>query len=78
MLGATSFTVLADYADRLADGAGRLYLTGVDPALRDQMRRSGSFGVEGPTRIYAAEPALGESTLRALEDAEAWLVESRR
>ena len=32
-LGATSFAVLADYAERLATVGGCLYLSGVDPAL---------------------------------------------
>jgi SulP family sulfate permease len=78
MLGATSFSVLADYADRLADGGGRLYLSGVDPALAEQIEQSGLFDLEVPTRTYAAEPVVGRSTARAVADAEVWLVTRSR
>ena len=74
MLGATSFAVLADYARRLAAGGGRLYLSGVDPGLAEQIERSGHFDLTGPTTIFEADPALGASTARALEEAGAWLV----
>lgn len=40
MLGSTAFAVLSDYADRLAAAGGRLYLTGVDPAVLHQLRRN--------------------------------------
>jgi sulfate permease, SulP family len=76
-LGSTAFSVLAGYAERLAAHGGRLYLTGVDPALEDQIRRSGRFDLGGPTKIYAAEPVLGASTAHALDDAELWLVDQR-
>jgi hypothetical protein len=72
MLGATSLSVLGDYAERLAARGGRLYLTGVDNNLADQIRASGRFELDGPTRIYGAKPAVGASTIRALEDAGAW------
>ena len=74
MLGATALSVLADYADRLAAGGGRLYLSGVDPALSRQVDAGGRFDLRGPTRVYEAEPAIGSSTARAVTDAEAWLV----
>jgi SulP family sulfate permease len=73
-LGATSLSVLADYADRLAAGGGRLYLSGVDPALAEQIEHSKRFDLEGPVRIYDAEAVIGASTARALDDAGVWLV----
>jgi SulP family sulfate permease len=73
-LGATALTVLADYAARLAAGDGRLYLTGVDAALAEQIRHSGRFALDGPTQVFEADAVVGASTARALEDAGAWLV----
>jgi SulP family sulfate permease len=78
MLGATSFSVLAGYAEQLASRGGRLYLSGVAPALAEQIRNSRRFDLEGPTRVYEAEPRIGSSTARALEDADAWLVSRAR
>jgi SulP family sulfate permease len=78
MLGATSFSVLAGYADKLAGGGGRLYLSGVDPELSEQIGRSRRFDLDGPLRVFEAEEVLGASTAAALEDAEAWLVSRPR
>jgi hypothetical protein len=41
-LGATFVKVVADYADRLAEVDGRLYLSGLDPSLTDRLRRTGT------------------------------------
>ena len=71
--GATLVHVLSEYAGRLADVGGRLYLTGIAEEAVDRLRRDG-FQIEGPVRAYEATPVLGESTRRALEDANAWLV----
>jgi SulP family sulfate permease len=73
-LGATAFVVLADYARRLAQVEGRLYLSGVDPDLLEQFRRNRRVPVEGPVKVFVAEPTLRVSTAHALADAEAWLV----
>jgi SulP family sulfate permease len=64
--------VAGDYADRLADVDGRLYLSGLQPSLTEQLRRTGS--IEGPVRAFEATPVIGESTQAAYLDAEAWLV----
>ncbi len=73
-LGSTSFLVLAGYADRLARGGGRLYLSGVDPHVLRQFARSRRRTVHGPVELYEATPTLGESSRRALADAETWLL----
>lgn len=62
MLGATSLSVLADYAERLAAGGGRLYLSGVDSELAEQIEYSGRFDLAGPIRIYDAEPVIALRT----------------
>jgi sulfate permease, SulP family len=71
-LGATFVKVVADYADRLADADGRLYLSGLEPSLTERLRRTGH--IDGPVRTFEATPIVGESTQAAYLDAEAWLV----
>lgn len=71
-LGATFVKVVADYAGRLAEVDGRLYLSGLDPGLTDRLRRTGHL--DGPVRTFEATPVVGESTGAASLDAEAWLV----
>ena len=73
-LGATAFVVLSDYARRLGQAEGRLYLSGVDPDLLEQLRRNRRVPVQGPVKVFVAEPTLRVSTAHALADAEAWLV----
>jgi sulfate permease, SulP family len=72
-LGATSLVVLEEYARRLAASGGRLYLSGVDPALVEQLERTGRLDSDGPVRVYPAHPVLGESSAEAYQDAELWL-----
>ena len=71
-LGATFVKVMADYADRLEQAEGRLYLSGLDPALTERLRRTGH--IDGPVRAFEATPLVGESTRAAYRAAEAWLV----
>ncbi len=73
--GATFVKVVGDYAGRLADSGGRLYLSGLQPSLIEQLRRTGH--VDGPVRSFEATPVVGESTQAAYLDAEAWLVKKR-
>jgi SulP family sulfate permease len=71
-LGATFAKVIAGYAGQLAACGGRLYLSGLDPSMADQLRRTGHL--DGPVRAFEATPIVGESTRAAYLDAEAWLV----
>ena len=74
LLGATSFLVLARYADRLHDRGGRLYLSGVDHQLAEQFARAGRRTLDGPVRLYEATKAIGGSSRAAFADAEGWLL----
>jgi sulfate permease, SulP family len=74
-LGATFVKVVAGYADRLADCGGRLYLSGLEQGLTEQLRRTGH--VDGPVHAFEATPVVGESTQAAYQDAEAWLVKTQ-
>ena len=74
-IGSTLADVLGDYSDALTASGGRLYLAGVtDGALR-QLAHSRRFRMSGPTLIYPADSIRGVATRRALEDADAWLLE---
>ncbi|MBD5786974.1 SulP family inorganic anion transporter [Cellulosimicrobium terreum] len=73
-LGATAFTVLASYADRLGDHGGRLFVSGVEPALADKFANVIDLREHERISVYPARPVIGESTEQARRHAEAWLV----
>ena len=73
MLGSTAFAVLSDYAARLADAGGRLYLSGVDPAVRRQLRRNRTVERVDGVRIFEASDVVGESSLEGYHAAQRWL-----
>lgn len=77
-LGGTALSIIAAYGERLAAVGGRLYLSGVDPKLIRDMHRTGRVRADGPVRFYEATEVIGESSRRAFEDAEAWLVRESR
>jgi len=73
LLGATVFAVLSDYAERLAANGGRLYLSGVDAAVVQQIQRNRTVErVEG-VRVFPAAEVLGESSRAAYRAASRWL-----
>ncbi len=72
-LGATAFAVLSDYAERLAAAGGRLYLSGVDPAVVDQIRRNHTVDEVAGVRVFEADEVVGESSLQAYHAASEWL-----
>ena len=76
-LGATSFTVLADYAQHLRAAGGRFYLSGLDPAVHAQLLRNATLDNEGLVEIYEATDRIGEASLAAYHDATAWLSDQR-
>lgn len=72
-VSATFFAVVAEYAQRLDDVDGRLYLSGVDPHVRDQWtdRLLEFQGIR--LEFFPATAILGESTLSAYAQARVWL-----
>ena len=74
-LGATSFTVLADYAERLHAAGGRFFLSGLDPAVLDQLRRNATVDTGRLVEIFVATDRLGEASLAAYRAASVWLAE---
>jgi SulP family sulfate permease len=73
VLGATFFTVLAGYAKQLDAVDGRLYVAGLDSVLIAQAQRTGTITDNGPVRLYEATPVIGNSSLQAFHDAQAWV-----
>lgn len=75
-IGATLLDVLADYADKLTNAGGQLYLTGISREARDQLDRVDKLGPSGSVRIYEATPIVGQSTGKAYADGRTWLVDA--
>ena len=73
-LGATFFTVIAGYAKLLAEGGGRVLLSGVDPALAERWERDGLPMRAAAVRLYPATPVLLESTYAAFVGTDSHLV----
>ncbi len=72
-LGATALTVLRNYAERLSARGGRLYLTGLDPAVLETFQRAGHLVEGGPLVMVPASARLGASTEAAVDEAQAWI-----
>jgi len=73
-LGATFIKVISDYAAQLAVGGGRVYMSGLDAHVIEQLRKGGLLGDR--VRATEATPILGESTRAAYLDAESWLLKT--
>ena len=73
-IGATLVEVLTNYADKLQEANGRLYLTGISEGAYEQVVRTGKLRLTGPVRAYEATPVRGQSTQEAVADARTWLV----
>lgn len=71
-ISATALIVIADYAERLESVGGRLYLSGVDPAVVEQLGASNRIDA-GLVRTFAATAVHGESSDAALDAAAEWL-----
>jgi sulfate permease, SulP family len=77
-VGATFVDLVDRYADQLGGAGGRLYLTGIDPRVREQLHRSGKVEAGGPLVIYEARAIVGDSSRQAAADARAWLAGPRQ
>jgi len=73
-IGATLVEVLANYAEKLHEANGRLYLTGISEGAYEQVVRTGKLRLTGPVRVYEATPVVWQSTHEAVADARTWLV----
>jgi SulP family sulfate permease len=73
-LGATFVSVIDQYADRLHDAGGRLYLGGVDPDLMRMLERTNQINGTSHVRAFPATATVGESTTAAAAAASTWLI----
>jgi SulP family sulfate permease len=76
-VGATLIEVLDDYADELTEVGGRLYLSGLDEGLIEQLRDAGKLDLEETVRLVPADEVVGASTAQALASATEWLGRAR-
>ena len=76
-VGATFVKVVDDYATALDAVGGRLYLSGVDHAVAELLRRTDRVDASEPVGVFEATEVVGESTTQALREAETWAVRRR-
>jgi sulfate permease, SulP family len=72
-VGSTLIEVLRRYAGALHARDGKLMLSGIDPGLLDQLRRTGTLDLVGQDNVFVAQKQFFASTGEAREAAEAWL-----
>ena len=72
-LGSTGIHLLERYAGQLQAAGGRLILAGVEPAIEDQLRRTGALHRLGEENVFPANDLLFGATERALQRAVDWL-----
>ena len=72
-IGSTFMTVLQRYAEALQAHDSKLMLVGVDPAVRDQLAKTGVLKLIGEENVFLATPQLGDAMNQAVAAAYAWL-----
>ncbi len=72
-LGATFFRVVVAYAAALDEHGSRLYLSGVEPSVLEQIERVGLVSSATNIEVFAAGNVLGDSSERAVAAARSWL-----
>jgi SulP family sulfate permease len=72
-VGSTFIGVVQRYAKALQARDSKLMLVGVDPAVHEQLARTGTLTVLGAENVFLATPQLGNSVNRAVAAAQAWL-----
>jgi sulfate permease, SulP family len=72
-LGATFFRVVVAYAAALAEHGSRLYLSGVEPSVLEQIERVGLVSSATNIEVFAAATVLGDSSERAVVAARSWI-----
>ena len=72
-IGSTFVTVLQHYSHALQDQDSKLMLVGVDPAVRDQLAKTGVLKLIGEENVFLATPQLGTALNQAVAAATAWI-----
>jgi SulP family sulfate permease len=76
-VGSTFLRVLERYNEQLRAGGGKVMLTDISVHVREQLGRTGVLHALGEENIYTATPIIGETTRRAVQDAQVWLRATR-
>ena len=74
-VGSTFLRVVTRYAAQLEANQGKLVLTGVSQRVYRQLEKTSIIERLGRENIYLATPYLNESSLKAYQEAVAWLHE---
>ena len=72
-IGSTFVTVLQHYSQALRNQDSKLMLVGVDPAVRDQLAKTGVLKLIGEENVFLATPQLGTALNQAVAAATVWL-----
>lgn len=72
-IGSTFVTVLQHYSRALRKQDSKLMLVGVDPAVLDQLAKTGVLKLIGDENVFLATPQLGTGLNQAVAAATAWL-----
>ena len=72
-IGSTFITVLQRYAQALQAHNSKLMLVGVDPAVRDQLAKTGVLKIIGEENVFLATAQIGGAMNKAAAAAYAWL-----
>ena len=73
-LGSTFIQTIDRYENTLLSNGGKLMLSGVSEPVYAQLDRTGMLAKMGSENIYKETSFLGESTQRAFQDGQTWLV----
>jgi anti-anti-sigma regulatory factor len=65
--------VLQHYSQALRDQDSKLMLVGVDPAVRDQLAKTGVLKLIGEENVFLATPQLGTALNQAVAAATTWI-----
>jgi SulP family sulfate permease len=74
-VGVTFMKALVEYARRLDERGGHMYVSGVDPVLMSRYREK--VGLPPCITVVEAESVLGRSTLHAFDEGMRWLAAQR-
>lgn len=77
LLAGTGASVLAEYAEQLRVGGGKLILCGVEKPVWDTLRRTGMLRRIGEENVFRADDVLLSSLQKALKHAHEWLDEQK-
>ncbi len=75
-IGSTFIGVLQRYAQSLRARDSKLMLVGIDPAVYDQLARTGIVDLIGRENIFSATLQLGTSVNQAIAAAHVWLAQA--